>query len=636
METLSVNGNRIILGSKVGEGGEGSVFELSGRPEQLVKLYKQAVEPSHAEKLNAVVACSTPEIQSIASWPLHIVSSNKGHVRGFVMRRVREFHDLHHLYSPKTRLQRYPRADYKFLIKVAVNIAEGFATIHRSGHVVGDVNPGGLSAASDGTVTFVDCDSFQIFHNGRIHACNVGIPTHQPPEMQELSTFRAVRRTQDHDGFGMAVLFFQLLFLGRHPFSGQHLKDEDLPIEKAIKECRFAYAHDASKRLVKQPPNSLGMGAVPLELRILFERAFLAPAGTSRPPASDWLYALRKFEKELRSCGANPAHQHWSGLSACPLCELEAKVGRALFVPDLATATAARTLDLPALERVLQQLEQVIQNRPSLGHAELPVPASVETYRARRRWIQRLFWSAVALSSVGFFAQGAAWWAVAAACAFAVRAVLSPKAPRDLELILDEASRSAASARDAEGQLAYDEQEFRSRLREARASMDTVRRLRGDQAELQRNIQGALRKQALDGYLDREMIEDHSIPSIGDSLKSTLASFGIETAYDVLYSFNIKVPGIGERRRDSLVDWARNLSRNFVYRPDANRERAERNRLTQEHTRRFNMAADACAAAIRRAEAQRAPFESRRLTLLQKIQAANAMKELASRLRQGR
>ena len=44
----------------------------------------------------------------------------------------------------------------------------------------------------------------------------------------------------DHDRFGLAVLIFHLLMMGRHPFSGVYLDKGDMPLEKAIREGRFA------------------------------------------------------------------------------------------------------------------------------------------------------------------------------------------------------------------------------------------------------------------------------------------------------------------------------------------------------------------------------------------------------------
>ena len=37
-----------------------------------------------------------------------------------------------------------------------------------------------------------------------------------------------------HDRFGLALVVFHLLFMGRHPFAGRYQHADDMPIEQAI------------------------------------------------------------------------------------------------------------------------------------------------------------------------------------------------------------------------------------------------------------------------------------------------------------------------------------------------------------------------------------------------------------------
>ncbi len=87
----------------------------------------------------------------------------------------------------------------------------------------------------------IDCESFQWTANGKRFACEVGVETFTPPELQGKN-FREVIRTINHDSFGLAVMVFLLLFMGRHPFAGRFLGRGDMPIPRAISEFRFAYS----------------------------------------------------------------------------------------------------------------------------------------------------------------------------------------------------------------------------------------------------------------------------------------------------------------------------------------------------------------------------------------------------------
>ena len=157
------------------------------------------------------------------------------------------FKSIHLLYGPKSRLAEFPQATWAFLVHAACNLARALAVLHAGGNVVGDINHGNVLVSSRGVIKLIDCDSFQIQAGERRYLCEVGVPTHTPPELQGHN-LRTVTRTPNHDAFGLAVVIFQLLFLGRHPFSGTFLGRGDMPLERAIRELRFAYGRFAATR----------------------------------------------------------------------------------------------------------------------------------------------------------------------------------------------------------------------------------------------------------------------------------------------------------------------------------------------------------------------------------------------------
>ncbi len=128
--------------------------------------------------------------------------------------------DIHHLYSPKSRRAEFAAADWRFLIRVAANLSRAVATIHAARGVIADINHSGVLVGQDARVRLIDCDSFQIVDAGKTYLCDVGVPTFTPPELQGL-LFAEIVRTPNHDNFGLAVLIFLTLFMGRHPFAGR-------------------------------------------------------------------------------------------------------------------------------------------------------------------------------------------------------------------------------------------------------------------------------------------------------------------------------------------------------------------------------------------------------------------------------
>src|SRR5262245_20334463 len=97
------SGSAIALAEEIGRGGEGKVFAIQGRNDQVAKIYQAPVESVKVEKLTAMTASAHPELLKIAAWPLDVVVDKLGRTHGFIMPRVSAHRDIHELYSPKSR-----------------------------------------------------------------------------------------------------------------------------------------------------------------------------------------------------------------------------------------------------------------------------------------------------------------------------------------------------------------------------------------------------------------------------------------------------------------------------------------------------------------------------------------------------
>ena len=167
------------------------------------------------------------------TFPIEEVTS-KGVFAGFTMRQAVGAKPLHQLCTPGDRKTEFPAANFRFLIRVAVNFARAVASINHLGAVVGDINESVALIDQKGMITIIDSDSFQYLRSGQVYRCIVGKPEYTPPELQGQALSKVVR-TRNHDAFGLAVIIFELLFMGRHPFSGTYNGVGDqLTIAKAI------------------------------------------------------------------------------------------------------------------------------------------------------------------------------------------------------------------------------------------------------------------------------------------------------------------------------------------------------------------------------------------------------------------
>src|SRR5262244_2321683 len=267
--------NIVRLGRRIGAGAEGEVYEIQDNSDLVAKVYHEPPPPEKAEKLVALSRLGNERLFNLSAWPVSTLRDTPdGEVLGFMMKKISQAEEVHALHSPKSRLQKFPEASWAFLIYVAANIARAVAAIHEHGLVIGDVNPKNILVTKKATVYLLDVDSFQVSVEGKTYRCEGGFPEYTPPELQGVA-FRDVDREQEHDCFGLAVVIFQLLFLGRHPFSGRFLGPGEMPLERAIREFRFAYGADAVMRKMRQPPGAPALDSIPSMIEDLFRRAFL-------------------------------------------------------------------------------------------------------------------------------------------------------------------------------------------------------------------------------------------------------------------------------------------------------------------------------------------------------------------------
>jgi len=339
-------GHEVSLGRCLGQGGEGAVYSLPMSPGVVAKIYARRPDGPTSRKLGAMVQLATEELASCAAWPQNLLLDPRtGDAAGFLMPRIDGHREIHRLYGPTDRKAAFPDASWAFLVRVARNLASAFDAVHRHGHVIGDVNQGNVVVARTATVRLIDCDSFQITHLGRTYPCRVGVPLFTPPELQGRK-LECVERTPDHDAFGLAVLVFQLLFMGRHPFAGRH-PERAIPAEAAIREGLFAFGGAAAAQGWEPPPFSLRLRDVSPPVARLFHRAFGpgATAGEPRPGAAEWVTTLDGLEPRLVTCGEDPRHV-FAPVNGCPWCRIEQEGGPSFFF--LPQGAAEDAFDLAA------------------------------------------------------------------------------------------------------------------------------------------------------------------------------------------------------------------------------------------------------------------------------------------------
>ncbi len=212
----------VALGKLIARGGEGSVYEVTGDAGRVAKVYHTPATPQTADKLAAMAALARPDLVKVAAWPGELLrDARTRRVAGFVMPKLADARPVQQLYNPAMRLREFPAADWAFQVRAARNLAAAFDEVHAAGCLVADVSGQNVFVTHGALARLLDCDSFQVTAAGRTFLCEVGTPEYTPPELQG-KPFDRTPRTENHDRFGLAVLAYQLLFVGRHPYSGRY------------------------------------------------------------------------------------------------------------------------------------------------------------------------------------------------------------------------------------------------------------------------------------------------------------------------------------------------------------------------------------------------------------------------------
>ncbi len=545
---LIIDQRRVKLGTRLGKGGEGEVYSVENDEVHAVKLYTVSDLTEREHKVEAMIRTGMARKAPQVAFPLSVVRDESGRFAGFLMRNVLEHKPLHDLYSPGSRKIHFPQADYRFLIRTAQNIAKAIASVHGIGCVIGDINQSSILVSKAATVALIDSDSFQVSNGLQKYLCRVGVPEYTPPELQGTSLARAAR-TPNHDAFGLAIVIFQLLFMGRHPFVGSVRRGDVPALHESIKEFRFVYTeqHDVG---MDQPPGTPALSDFPRTIVQAFESAFGRATQDSRPSAQAWIEILNELEKSLVQCPHDKLHWHPVEAAECLWCAMERELGALLFTSAVPSERLISPFDPGACGFTLTGVWQQIAafNMQRLAPV-LPQAAARPTTSARiAKWVGRAYISKLRRR---YFDAEQEW--LAAVDAWRTRTGVAA-----IEDLFQELRAAKAS--------------YESLASEEKAQFDAYERERHERQLL--------------AYLARFEISRARLRGIEPIEETALASFGIETAADVIASKLLRVPGLGSDISTALYEWRKRIEKQFVYDPrehELDRQELARIRANIEH-----------------------------------------------------
>lgn len=280
-----------------------------------VKIYHNGCSDNLIKRLQYMIA-NPPNTLTTNSfricWPLGFVFDEAKKIVGFYMPKAfpnsRDLYILSYYTKGKTIADRfknnpdwygkYERNTEEGImnrLKMMANISQAFYQIHKSNtYVALDVKPMNILATSNGLISIVDTDSFQISEGETILFPGAAATLEYcAPEFDEqLKQGRSY--TKSNDLFSLAVMYYQFL-VGTHPFAGtKRLPPYDTEEYSELKNTihRLLFLYGCNKRYLEalHPNPHAFFERMPRSLQLMFIKAFDAP--NYRPTMEDWCKEL--------------------------------------------------------------------------------------------------------------------------------------------------------------------------------------------------------------------------------------------------------------------------------------------------------------------------------------------------------
>jgi len=586
MPILFPSGEVLRISKKpLGVGGEGRVFRVANECKQgiVAKIYNQIPSGEHQQKLKTMTTRHKGSLSGFCAWPKELLIDSKSkEICGFTMLEIEDSEPIHHYYSPSWRKQNQPNASWDSLLLLAANLSAAFVAVHESGIIIGDVNPNSLRVKKNGKVFFIDSDSFQIADGNTIYRCRVGVPSFTAPELLESSIpFNKLTRTVNHDLFGLSLLLFHILFMGRHPFAGVFNGSGDTPLETHIMKFRYAYANDYARRGVRPPPLSVQPKSVAAKsLVAAFENDFTqVGAVNGRNSAVKWHELIRKQRESLSRCNHSYGHLYDSILTSCPWCQLERK-GLILFNHSKKGNyhSSLETAGLQPSDLLIgKDEERVYRKSQSIDIKKLTFP-KIETRDIQPRFAltqkNRSLILIRSLTRIGALvgALAAIMYLPSSGLALAVFLLVIGFAysPNQLKTLNQGYTDEASEIRKHINLLHSQLQRLLADAHETThyQTVDCIwNELKSLRPDFERDASDLLLRAQISAktkFLSSYLLCDAEIRGVGSSRTATLNAFGIETAADLSAERLSSIDGIGPVLMNRLLDWRHTLLQRYV------------------------------------------------------------------------
>lgn len=292
--------------TKIGAGSVASVYQVSRNGVfYAAKIYHRD-QPGRTNKIRSMLQNPPIHRQAIhgrSAWPVGcIVDQTTNVCVGLLMPYVHQdetcaLWDYINPTNERITATDLGHSAYRIL-KIAHNLATTLADVHAVGHYCVDLSPHNIRVhLEQQSVTLLDCDGWSINDGLHRYPAEAATQEYMPPEVQRYQIPLA-QWGELQDCYVLAVILFQLLNRGIHPFQGVlHEPSEGGTNDEHAARGLYPYGLVPHPQIAPYPLSQHQYW--PQSRRALFDRAFGRGDSLNRPSAGEWAQHCLKALQEL-------------------------------------------------------------------------------------------------------------------------------------------------------------------------------------------------------------------------------------------------------------------------------------------------------------------------------------------------
>lgn len=301
-----------------------------------------------------------------------------------------------------------------------------------------------------------------------------------------------------------------------------------------------------------------------------FHQAFEQIPG--RPDAFRWMTDLTELAKSLINCGNSKLHFFPKKLGQCPWCKFKQTANIHYFIDDSGLRSSPELSNINEFINGFRIEPLTIKTLSrNFNHSGL-IAGHIPKKYYLLKYVDWAIYIICIISTIILCSYNGTWIA-AGVTGLIIYSSFSPT-KRMLEAELKARRQAFSTLKYSFESLinSYnnlpDFIRYKETLKQLENAVNAFKNLPDELQRERKKIDEVHYQMKLNKFLQQFEVLYYPIPSFGLAKKKLIYNNGIRTAAEVLLIKKIKIPGIGPKNEQILLDWRRQVGAGFIYQPD--------------------------------------------------------------------